>query len=845
MHTAVLATREQSIEARVEEDKTEHPAIILCRTSQYAHLKLADQFEKVLMRSPIDDLELHQQQSIVSQIVQWWEGSEPHTLEARLMAGDVSIELRNAAIPILHNISAQILHMFALYNIWDIRRAVAKPQSEEGQIFETYQKLFRIVKNLCPTNKGFIVQSSMITALPESSKAVRTANLASFISACFGLRQHGFYHLNRNFFEIFSGSEGISAEWQVEMCLQLKIQAYLSAISRGERAKDLVLEEIFPEDVTIYMPSARPDGVGGFKLADGFISRAKALRQEFESAGTDETSIKALKSRYAYRIFLQQLTDYAHDYFEEATGLPFTVVTPMCDNVEGMRIAANRTTESRILSSTTDENTLGAQNINGIENILVDTREDSVGFQASIPRYAYSTSTEVSPSLKPEKVVLNGAVDPISLSSVDIIAQAAKAVQAAIFGFSQVNSEDGLGPFVHNPHGPRSSDNSVHQQSPIMNAYQSGRDSPQVNAPSTTSSRRSNEPTGNDSSSWKTPSTDSVIKQPPLEKDSPYLQKHQHTSIPPETSYYQLTSSTAYGPPGQSQPTAILYERARQVANSKSSNVSRNKTSNVSQRRPWTLEEEQALMDGLDQVKGPHWSQILVLYGPGGSINETLRDRTQVQLKDKARNLKLFFLKSKIEVPYYLSFVTGELKSRAPSHISAFDNTPPRSIGQSNGIFMSSTLSSTSRNRIIPAQMSQAALINSILSLPQSNGTYSSPYAAVPGSETILHEADNIDNSNHDDTDHQNVIDLANSAAAQVAAALANFNALDLPGYGISPSVDIDTLSSLEASSNGLSYQHLSSDETYHETERQSLPQSHQNGTSPAMPDVIEIDARS
>lgn len=72
-------------------------------------------------------------------------------------------------------------------------------------------------------------------------------------------------------------------------------------------------------------------------------------------------------------------------------------------------------------------------------------------------------------------------------------------------------------------------------------------------------------------------------------------------------------------------------------------------------------------MAGLDQVKGPHWSQILALYGANGQINDLLRDRNQVQLKDKARNLKLFFLKSGIEVPYYLTCVTGELKTRAPS----------------------------------------------------------------------------------------------------------------------------------------------------------------------------------
>jgi hypothetical protein len=116
----------------------------------------------------------------------------------------------------------------------------------------------------------------------------------------------------------------------------------------------------------------------------------------------------------------------------------------------------------------------------------------------------------------------------------------------------------------------------------------------------------------------------------------------------------------------QSQPTQILYERARMAATAKSSSTNR-RAGLPSQRRPWTTEEENALMAGLDRVKGPHWSQILGMFGPGGTINEALKDRNQVQLKDKARNLKLFFLKSGIEVPYYLKFVTGELKTRAPA----------------------------------------------------------------------------------------------------------------------------------------------------------------------------------
>ena len=119
-------------------------------------------------------------------------------------------------------------------------------------------------------------------------------------------------------------------------------------------------------------------------------------------------------------------------------------------------------------------------------------------------------------------------------------------------------------------------------------------------------------------------------------------------------------------PPNQTCPTSMLYDKARQAALSKSATHTRREGIH-STRRPWTPEEEKALMTGLDMVKGPHWSQILSLFGVSGSISDVLKDRTQVQLKDKARNLKLFFLKTQSEMPYYLSAVTGELKTRAPN----------------------------------------------------------------------------------------------------------------------------------------------------------------------------------
>ncbi|KAI0015260.1 telomere repeat binding factor-domain-containing protein [Xylariomycetidae sp. FL0641] len=157
-------------------------------------------------------------------------------------------------------------------------------------------------------------------------------------------------------------------------------------------------------------------------------------------------------------------------------------------------------------------------------------------------------------------------------------------------------------------------------------------------------------------------STHNYAQQP--QSQQLYYQYQQQPAASMQSNYQ--AGSNGLLPPNQSDSTPALYERARQAAAARSSTHARREGSH-STRRPWSPDEEKALMLGLDMVKGPHWSQILSLFGPNGSVSQILADRTQVQLKDKARNLKLFFLKTNSEMPYYLQCVTGELKTRAPT----------------------------------------------------------------------------------------------------------------------------------------------------------------------------------
>lgn len=95
-------------------------------------------------------------------------------------------------------------------------------------------------------------------------------------------------------------------------------------------------------------------------------------------------------------------------------------------------------------------------------------------------------------------------------------------------------------------------------------------------------------------------------------------------------------------------------------------------------KRIWSKDEEEALTEGLKEV-GPSWSKILDLYGPGGKISEDLKNRTQVQLKDKARNWKLHYLKTDKELPEYLRKVTGNLdkalRSKKKTVLTSTSNT--------------------------------------------------------------------------------------------------------------------------------------------------------------------------
>lgn len=141
------------------------------------------------------------------------------------------------------------------------------------------------------------------------------------------------------------------------------------------------------------------------------------------------------------------------------------------------------------------------------------------------------------------------------------------------------------------------------------------------------------------------------------------LPLHQHRPVNPPSDLPATPRADALVQSTAGQTLRESYDQARLAANTRALNKKRPQSpANGSNRKVWSIEEENALLEGLEYMRGPHWRDILSLYGEQGTRSEVLKNRTQVQLKDKARNLKLYYKKNGFEVPKVLEKVTGDVK---------------------------------------------------------------------------------------------------------------------------------------------------------------------------------------
>ena len=453
--------------------------------------------------------------------------------------------------------------------------------SDAGQKYKMLIDLFNHAKKFYSPTEPFLNARALGFVDSKDLEIIRKANLATFMMSVLGSQDVGFYQLNEYFFDAFIAEGHQLLKVHGEILLELKTQAYVSAVSNGEQPRENVLSVLFPDDLEKRLLQRRPGATQAQPNEKEFLQRAGNRKKTLLEGSDTQEAIKALSENYLWANFLKEVSTYMSKNFQNITGEPVSL------------------------------------------SIFIE-----VFWTCSQSNRVKQARKPGRPSKPTENLKMQPPSNEISAPAEDIASKAARATEYALQDYRSKKTSNGSNPIL---------------QAPQDNSLDNG-----------------------------------FSPRPPGPDIQFHYENELHPNVPgPQVPYFNTdangqpawndnASDPNYVPfPTQSAPTSVLFERARMAASSKSS-PSVQKPGLPSQRRPWTLEEEHALMAGLDRVKGPRWSQILAMFGRGGTISEILKDRGQVQLKDKARNLKLFFLKNGNEVPYYLQYVTGELKTRAP-----------------------------------------------------------------------------------------------------------------------------------------------------------------------------------
>jgi hypothetical protein len=376
--------------------------------------------------------------------------------------------------------ATQLISTIAKYSFTQIQDVMRNSDDEDSQAYNTLKNLFAQTRKVYSRDTAFIDAIAIQMFQPTQQEIIRKANIATFISSILGAHDVSFFHLNEYFLETFVPLGHRLLKWQGAVFLELKTQAYISALMNSDTAPERMLDDLFPHDLDAQILTRHPDAPSLSPSEQDFIDRCRSRRSYLLIDPNSHDALGQLPKRYQWSDFVREFASSINKNIESIVSTPSRA-------------------HQQLLASTAAPNDRKYQPMQDTLTIL------------------------------------------------------------------------------------------------------------------------SSQPTN------------------------------------------QTTPPTSGHPARQdSLPAAKLAQTAATSSPSASST-----------RQPWTKPEEDALLAGLARVSGPHWSQILALYGRGGSVSEVLKDRNQVQLKDKARNLKLWYLKTGREVPECLRGVTGELRKRGGARARA------------------------------------------------------------------------------------------------------------------------------------------------------------------------------
>ena len=197
-----------------------------------------------------------------------------------------------------------------------------KPDSEPGKTFNTLKDLFKHAKKVYSEEDPFLSAQELGLFDNAHIDTIRKANTATFATTIFGSQEVGFFHLNQYFLDTFVADGHQILKNQAQLLLDLKTQVYISAISTGQRRREDILEDLFPQDLEERLLSRRP---GARQLAPSekdFVQRARNRKKALLEEPNTEEAVAILPEKYVWEDFLKDTSTYISKNFESLANEP-------------------------------------------------------------------------------------------------------------------------------------------------------------------------------------------------------------------------------------------------------------------------------------------------------------------------------------------------------------------------------------------------------------------------------------------------------------------------------------------------------------------------------------------
>ena len=181
--------------------------------------------------------------------------------------------------------------------------------------------MFDHTKKVYSPHEPFLSPYELGFADTPHLNTINKANMATFVSSVFGSQDVGFYHLNENFLDTFNADGSRLLKNQAQMFLDLKTQAYISAVTSGDRSRKEILEDLFPQDLDERLLKRRTGSKQLTPSEMDFVQRARNRRKALLDEPDTDQAVKTLPQKYIWEDFLRDISTYVAKNFEAISGI--------------------------------------------------------------------------------------------------------------------------------------------------------------------------------------------------------------------------------------------------------------------------------------------------------------------------------------------------------------------------------------------------------------------------------------------------------------------------------------------------------------------------------------------